>query len=74
MRIKKIEQPKRKVTWEDVYKDFRRRFPRLRREAVHWHPHDVGTILLYFGKGVKATYEYDRHELKFLNKGDLDKL
>lgn len=71
MRIDKIEQPKRKVTWKDVYEDFKRRFPRRRSEVLHWHPYDVGTILLYFEKGVRARYEYDRHELKFVRKEDL---
>lgn len=74
MRRKTIDQPKRKVTWNDVYKDFKRRFPRLRLEVGYWRPYDVGTILLYFPKGIRATYEYDRKELKFLNHKGLDEL
>ena len=54
----------RKLTYKDVYEDFRRRFRNISERAMHWHPYDVETIMIYFPKGVKATYNYHTKELE----------
>ena len=54
-----------KITWDVIHKDFRMRFPHLKKEVVHWHPHDYVTIMLYFSDGRKATYDYLAQRINF---------
>jgi hypothetical protein len=55
-----------KITWADVYKDFRSRYPRLKKKAVHYRPHNYLTILLIFDDGKKMLYDYMTHTGTFM--------
>ena len=47
-----------KITWADVYEDFRARFPRLKEHVIDYRPYDYLTIKLWF-KGCSAMlYNY----------------
>lgn len=49
-----------KVTWEDIYADFKRRFPKLSKLSVRYIPYGYLTILIYFSDGGKIIYDYLR--------------
>ena len=55
-----------KLTWDKIYKDFRKRHPTLRKEVTYWHPYGFAKILLYLKDGRKMIYDYDPHMAKFL--------
>lgn len=56
--VDKVVKPK-KITWEVIYKDFRRRHPTLKKEVLHWRPHSYSTIILYLKDGSRMLYDYD---------------
>ena len=56
----------RKVTWKMIYSDFKALHPNLKKEVIHWHPHEFATIMLYFKNKDKATYNYDTKEVYFI--------
>lgn len=55
----------KKITWDDVYKDFKIVYPNFSKEAIHWHPHSYSTIKIYFTDGRKMLYDYDVHTGRF---------
>lgn len=56
----------KKLTWKDVYKEFRSKFPNLRKKVMYWCPYGYETIELYLDDGSKATYHYSKNEFKFI--------
>jgi hypothetical protein len=65
--VKKTVKPK-KITWEIIYKDFRRRHPTLKKEVTYWRPHDYATIMLYLKDGTKMLYNYDYSRAVFCHE------
>lgn len=57
-----------KMTFEDVYKLFRTRFPNLSKEVIHWRPYSFGTILVYLEDGRKMTYDVTTNIAKPLRR------
>lgn len=52
-----------KITWEAIYKEFRSKFPMLRKDVIDYRPYALLTIILRF-KGKKTyTYEYGSSNL-----------
>ena len=47
----------KKVTWTDIYKDFRTRLPTLSKMAVDYRPYDYMTIAVYLKDGTKILYD-----------------
>ena len=47
----------KKVTWSDIYKEFRQRHPNLRKEATGYSPYDFMKILIYFKDGRNMIYD-----------------
>lgn len=58
----------KKLLWDDVYKDFRSRYPNLRKSVIHWHPCDYATIELYFEDGTKGRYDYLSRSMRLLRE------
>lgn len=58
----------KKITWNMINKDFRAKHPEMRRSVTYWRPYNFATILLYFKDGRLATYDYDKHKLRFLKE------
>lgn len=48
-----------KVTWNDVYKDFKKRYPKKSQTVLGFQPHSYATILLIFPDGLRMLYNYD---------------
>lgn len=61
-----------KITWDDVYLDFQKRYPTWRKIVRYWHPHTYGTILIHFEDGITTSYNYDDHQMKFIKDPDLN--
>lgn len=55
-----------KVKWSDIYKEFRMKHPRLKKEVMDYRPYDFMTIILTFEDGTKMTYNGMTKECKFL--------
>lgn len=49
----------KKVTWNDVYKDFRKRHPKMRKHTVGFQPYDFAEVVVYIDDGRKLIYNYD---------------
>lgn len=58
---------KNKVTWADVYEEFRSRHPRLSKQVLRYEPYDFATILLIFFDRSRMTYNCDTKALERLN-------
>ena len=63
---KEAEPVKRKVTWSDIFDDFKMRHPTLKSKAVYYQPHDYLKILIRFSDGMKMEYDYFTHTGKFI--------
>lgn len=48
---------KQKITWSDIYSEFRTVFPRLSHKAVYYEPFGYMTISVYFSDGSKMIYD-----------------
>ena len=57
----------KKVTWEIIYKEFRSRYPRLKKLVLGYTPYDVATILLIFPDHLRMIYDYDTKRLSILS-------
>ncbi len=60
---KKVGRPKKpkKVTWDDVFKDFKQRHPRTAKTVINWYPTDIGVITVVLSNRDKIIYDYDLH-------------
>lgn len=58
----------KKVTWDDVYRDYKKHFPKSSKEAFGFEPYDFATILIFFPQGVRGTYNYDTKKFERLKK------
>ena len=54
-----------KVTWKDIYKDFKNTYSKLGKEALEYRPHDFLTIKICFKDGRIGLYNFMTKELKF---------
>lgn len=52
----------KKLTWRDIYKDFRKHYKILCKNVVYWHPRDYEQIVLYLEEGSKMVYDYKLKE------------
>lgn len=52
-----------KVTWFDIYEDFKKNNPELVKDAPDFQPHSYATIKVFFIDGRRMTYNYDTKEL-----------
>ena len=47
-----------KVTFADVYKDFKARLPNLSKGVSHWQPDGYLSIRIFFWDGSQMVYDY----------------
>lgn len=47
----------KKITWQDIYKEFRARHPNLRKDILDWRPHGYLTIVVKFRDGSTMIYD-----------------
>ena len=50
---------KKKVTWKDVYDEFKQKYPNLAKLVMHYEPYKFATIKLFLPEGVTMVYDYD---------------
>lgn len=48
-----------KITWNQIFKDFKRRHPNLAKSAVNYRPSGFLKILVYFTDGSKVSYDFE---------------
>lgn len=66
--MQKKKTKEEKATWDNIYKDFRRRHPNLRKDVIHHEPYSYATIKLVLKDGKKMIYNYDTKMAKFINE------
>lgn len=47
-----------KITWQDIYKDFRKTYPGQLKNIGRWEPNDFLRIKIYMMDGSIITYSY----------------
>lgn len=55
----------KKITWADIYKEFRKKFPNHAKKAIHYESNDFMKIVIFMSDGTKMTYDYLNKQLKF---------
>lgn len=50
-----------KITWDDVYKDFKTRHPRLSKDVCDYRPYAYLQIQIWFKNDRKMIYDYMTH-------------
>lgn len=55
-----------RMTWRDVYKEFRIFYPRLKQEVIDFKPYDYAQIKLFFKDGKRAIYDTNTKQCKFI--------
>ena len=48
---------KRKVTWKDIFNNFKSVYPRLSKEAQDYRPYNYMSIVVYLAGGTKVVYD-----------------
>ena len=46
---------KRKVTWKDIFNNFKSVYPRLSKEARDYRPYNYMSIVIYLTDGTKVV-------------------
>ena len=59
----------KKITWDVIYDDFKKEYPKLKTKALGFKPYDYATILIFFLDRVRMTYNYDTKEITKLEGG-----
>ena len=59
----------KKITWDVIYDDFKKEYPKLKTKALGFKPYDYATILIFFLDQVRMTYNYDTKEVTKLEGG-----
>lgn len=57
----------KKITFDDVYKDFRSHYPTLRKHAIGWQPYGYLSILVLLDDKIKVKYDYMRKQCEFVD-------
>lgn len=55
-----------KITWLDIYNDFKARLPNLAKGAVRYQPNGYLSILIFFADGSRMVYDYLSEKASFL--------
>lgn len=55
-----------KITWNDIYKDFKIRLPNLSKRATYWKPRGYLSITVYFEDGSQMAYDYLYKKASFI--------
>lgn len=63
-----------KITWDVIYKDFKKRHPKLKQRVLGYESYDYATIMLIFPDRVRMTYNYDTKELTKLSVERVDRI
>lgn len=61
-----------KVTWHDIYMDFRRRHPTLAKSICYWAPYGYAQVLIRLKNGDELVHDHDEHIAKFIKHGKED--
>ena len=48
-----------KVTWKDIYQDFKSRYPNLSKHVIGYEPYNYATIKLWLDDGNKMIYDQE---------------
>lgn len=59
-----------KVTWKDIYKEFRDGHPNLKKRVTHWQPFDYATIIMRLDDGRKMIYNCSIKRCYFINEDE----
>lgn len=57
-----------KVTWDQIYEDFKCRYPNLSKTVMRWQPFDFATIKLWTNDEMRIIYDYDLQRIIFMGK------
>ena len=57
-----------KITWDKIYKEFRKTHPEIAKEVLGFQPYDYATILVYLKDNKKISFNYDTKKVDFLPK------
>ena len=62
---------KRKVTWKDIFNNFKSVYPRLSKEAQDYRPYNYMSIVVYLADGTKVVYDDMAKRAKMLAAQEL---
>lgn len=62
-----------KVTWNDIYKDFKATHLKLSKKCLRFEAYDYATILLIFPDRVRMTYNYDTKKVTKVKFEEVEK-
>ena len=62
---------KRKVTWKDIFNNFKSVYPRLSKAAQDYRPYNYMSIVVYLADGTKVVYDDMAKRAKMLADKDL---
>lgn len=55
-----------KITWADVFKDFKQRYPNLRTVVFDWRPFAYAEIIIELENKDRVIYNYDMKQVRFV--------
>lgn len=61
----KINMRPEKLTFKDIYQDFKIKFPNLSKGVRHWMPNGYMSIKVFFWDGSEMVYDYLHKRVKF---------
>lgn len=69
-----MNRPRRKkndttVTWDDIYEEFKKRYPEFEHKIIYWRPYEPATIKAYTNDGRMYSYHHDE-KIAHLIEGD----
>lgn len=55
-----------KLTWKNVFEDFKQRHPLLKKEITYYKPYGYAEIEVWLKDGSKLIYNYDEKRARFM--------
>lgn len=55
-----------KIKWDDLYKDFKLRYPSWKNKILRWAPYGYLTIKVWFKDDTVMVYDYERKRAVFV--------
>ena len=56
----------KEITWAQIYRDFKKRHPRLSKHTLRYSPSGYLQIMVYMDDGAKISYDFFASSGKFV--------
>ena len=65
--MNKLENHDQQLTWDMVFDDFKKHYPKLVEKVTLWFAYDIGEIEIHLIDNITLVYSYDEHRAMIIS-------